>query len=649
MKKSNLGFLLFLTFLFSSLQFFSYAQTGTLSGIITDTNGETLIGASVKVKGTKTTTTTDIDGSYQLILDEGTYDFVFSYTGYSTKEELNININAGYNTIINIVLEEGIILSEIVVTGYSRKRKFRPFKKRRQKNRVKEKTHNAPTTITTIPINSSAHQNNNNVLIQTEPSNTEEYNHLVENEFLSSLDNPLSTFSIDVDNAAYSNTRRFLNSNQMPPKDAVRIEEFINYFIYDYPQPVDVDPFSINTEISDCPWNEKNKLVHIGLQGSIWEKNQLPASNLVFLLDVSGSMNSAKKLPLLKKAFRLLVEQLREDDKVSIVVYAGSSGLVLSPTSGNDKMKILNAIDNLNAGGSTAGGAGIRLAYKTAQESFIKDGNNRIILATDGDFNVGVSSTAELVRLVEEKRELGVSLSVLGFGMGNYKDGRMEQIADNGNGNYSYIDNFNEAKKVLVEQMSGTLHTIAKDVKLQIEFNPIHVKEYRLVGYENRKLKNEDFNDDKKDAGELGAGHTVTALYEIIPTNSPNTHAKKVDELKYQNHSIKNDAQSTPDWMTIKFRYKQPNGKKSKLIEVIAKDEGVLLNKTSNNFRFSAAVANFAMLLRDSKFIGDSGYDSVIKLAEESKGADKNGYRKEFLELVEKAKLLDLNLAAKTK
>jgi len=477
--------------------------------------------------------------------------------------------------------------------------------------------------------------------------NTEEYNHIEENEFLSSLENPLSTFSIDVDNASYSNARRFLNSSQMPPKDAVRIEEFINYFSYDYPQPSNVDPFSINTEVSDCPWNSDAKLVHIGLQGCTWDKKQLPSSNLVFLLDVSGSMDQQNKLPLLKKAFKLLAEQLREEDKVSIVVYAGASGLVLPPTSGSDKNKIMEALDRLSAGGSTAGAAGIQLAYETAEKAFIKNGNNRIILATDGDFNVGVSSSSELVRLIEKKRESGVFLSVLGFGMGNYKDGRMEQIADNGNGNYAYIDNFNEAKKIFGQELGGTLHTIAKDVKLQIEFNPAHVKEYRLVGYENRKLKNGDFNNDKKDAGDLGAGHTVTALYEIIPTNSAKNVAEKVDPLKYQTRSVKSDAQSNPEWMTIKLRYKKPDGKVSKLLEVTTGDKGISLEESSNNFRFSAAVANFAMLLRDSKFKGNSNYDSVLELAKNSKGKDAFGYRNEFLELVQKAKSIDNNLSAK--
>jgi len=358
-------------------------------------------------------------------------------------------------------------------------------------------------------------------------------------------------------------------------------------------------------------------------------------------------MDSPNKLGLLKKAFKLLVNQMREEDRVSIVVYAGASGLVLPPTSGVDKNKIIASLENLSAGGSTAGAAGIQLAYKTAESNFIKNGNNRIILATDGDFNIGTSSTSELVRLIEEKRKSGVFLSILGFGMGNYKDGRMEQLADNGNGNYAYIDNFQEAKKVFVQEMGGTLHTIAKDVKLQVEFNPAQVKEYRLVGYENRKLKNEDFNNDKKDAGDLGAGHTVTAIYEIILNNSSSSKAKRIDVLKYQDRSIKLLSSVDPDLMTIKLRYKKSNEDVSKLLEVTAKDEGLTLSATSNNFRFSAAVASFAMILRDSEFKGNANFENVKKLAEGAKGKDEFGYRKEFLELVQKAKETNIKLTAK--
>jgi Ca-activated chloride channel family protein len=471
--------------------------------------------------------------------------------------------------------------------------------------------------------------------------NTEEYDRIYENIFLDALKNPLSTFSIDVDTASYANVRRFINTNQYPYKDAVRIEEMINYFSYDYPLPKKTQPFAIYTEISGCPWNPDHRLIHIGLQGKLLESKHLPPSNLVFLLDVSGSMEPANKLPLLKKAFKLLVNELGEKDRVSIVVYAGAAGLVLPSTPANQKDKIFAALDRLSAGGSTAGGAGIQLAYKVAWENFIPDGNNRIILATDGDFNVGISSTSELVREIEEKREKGIFLTILGFGMGNYKDGRMEQIADKGNGNYHYIDNLLEAKKVFVNDMRGTLFTIAKDVKIQVEFNPTKVKAYRLIGYENRMLKKEDFADDTKDAGELGAGHTVTALYEVIPYGSKE-EVPVVGDLKYQVVKIDPKAYRSKEILTVKLRYKKPDGKKSQLLEIPLADKNIALAKASENFKFSAAVAEFGMLLRDSEFKGQSSYEDVLKLAQQGKGQDRHGYRTEFIKLVEMCQLLDV-------
>jgi Ca-activated chloride channel family protein len=465
--------------------------------------------------------------------------------------------------------------------------------------------------------------------------NTEEYEAIAENGFREALKNPLSTFSIDVDAASYSNIRRFLNRGQMPPKDAIRIEEMVNYFSYDYTQPAGDEPFSINTEMSACPWNKAHRLVHIGLQGKQIPTKNLPPSNLVFLIDVSGSMETPEKLPLLKAAFSMLVQQLRPQDKVAIVVYAGAAGLVLPSTDGSQKEEILQAIERLEAGGSTAGGAGIELAYKIAKENFVKEGNNRVILATDGDFNVGVSSNAAMERLVEQKRETGIFLTVLGFGMGNYKDSKMEVMADKGNGNYAYIDNLMEARKVLVNEFGGTLFTIAKDVKIQVEFNPAKVKAYRLVGYENRALKNEDFNNDKKDAGELGAGHTVTALYEIIPADAQsNQTVPDTDELKYQKNKITPSAFTSKELMTLKLRYKQPAAEESKLISKGVMEENIDYNKTSDNFRFSAAVAQFGMLLRNSEFKGNATYTDVVTLAEGAKGADKEGYRKEFINMV---------------
>ncbi len=468
---------------------------------------------------------------------------------------------------------------------------------------------------------------------------TEEYDRIYENPFLEVLKNPLSTFSIDVDVASYSNMRRFINENQLPPPDAIRIEELINYFTYDYPQPAAEHPFSINTEIAACPWKAEHRLLQIGLQGKKMKLENLPPSNLVFLLDVSGSMEAPNKLPLLKASFRLLVNQLRKEDRVSIVVYAGAAGMVLPSTQCDEKEKILQSIEKLEAGGSTAGGEGILLAYEVAKEHLIKNGNNRIILATDGDFNIGVSSDAELVRMIEEKRKQGIYLTVLGFGMGNYKDSKMEKLADQGNGNYAYIDNILEAKKVLVSEIGGTLLTIAKDVKIQIEFNPTKIKAYRLIGYENRLLRAEDFNDDKKDAGEMGAGHSVTALYELIPVGVT-TELPKVDDLKYQETQVKKDASQKGELGTVKFRYKPPSDSTSLLIEMPVFDKEIKVEKTSNNFRQAAAVAGFGLLLRKSEFKGNVTFDQVLELAKSAKGTDAEGYRQEFIQLVEKCKLL---------
>ncbi len=474
------------------------------------------------------------------------------------------------------------------------------------------------------------------------PHNTEEYDKIDDNRFLSPLTNPLSTFSIDVDAASYANVRRFLNQGQLPYKDAVRVEELINYFDYKYENPQDGQPFSIFTESSSAPWNPEHKLVHIGLQGKQLDYEDLKPSNLVFLIDVSGSMDVPNKLPLLKSAFKLLVKNLNNRDRVAIVVYAGAAGLVLPPTPAEDEETILKALERLEAGGSTAGGAGIELAYKIALENLIPDGNNRVILATDGDFNVGVSSTSELIRTIEEKRQDGIFLTICGFGMGNYKDGRMESISNAGNGNYYYIDNIMEANKVFVKEMRATLFTIAKDVKIQIEFNPSRVQAYRLIGYENRMLKSEDFNDDKKDAGELGAGHTVTALYEIIPVGVKTAYLGNVDDLKYQQNQ-KTDQAGSDELMTVKLRYKKPKEDTSRLLAVVVEDKVTELVKSSDNFRFSAAVAEFGMLLRDSEFKSRASYDNVLKLATAAKGDDAEGYRSEFVQLAKKAALLAMN------
>jgi Ca-activated chloride channel homolog len=469
---------------------------------------------------------------------------------------------------------------------------------------------------------------------------TESYEGVIENPFLEAARAPLSTFSIDVDTASYSNTRRFINEGQLPPRDAVRVEELINYFTYDYPQPIGSVPFSVHTEAADCPWNSRHRLVQIGLQGRRVSMEDLPPANLVFLVDVSGSMQGPTRLPLVKSSLRRLVEQLRPRDRVAIVTYAGSSGLALPSTTGDRRGEILAALAGLEAGGSTNGGEGIRLAYSVAREHFIRGGTNRVILATDGDFNVGVTSNEELVRLVEQERESGVFLSVLGFGMGNLKDSRMEKLADKGNGNYAYIDTQAEADKVFGEQIGGTLLTIAKDVKIQVEFNPRRVAGYRLIGYENRLLAAEDFNDDRKDAGEIGAGHTVTALYEIVPAGQQ-VENPGVDSLKYSQPAAGPQAQAGgEELLTVKLRYKEPDGRESRPLNVGVLDSGASSANASANFKFAAAVAEFGLLLRDSRYKGRATYDGALRLARASAGADLNGYRAEFIGLVERAKSL---------
>lgn len=471
--------------------------------------------------------------------------------------------------------------------------------------------------------------------------NTEAYDRIQDNSFIRVSDDPLSTFSIDVDTASYSNLRRFLRQKQLPPKDAVRIEEMINYFPFDYPAPSGEHPFAVHVETASAPWKPEHRLLRVGLKGKEIDMRNRPAGNFVFLLDVSGSMEPENKLPLLKRAMKLMVENLEENDRVAIVVYAGASGLVLPATSGDNKEAILQALERLQAGGSTNGGAGIQLAYKTASENLIENGINRVILATDGDFNVGITNQGDLTRLIEEKAKEGVFLSVLGFGMGNYKDSNLEKLADRGNGNYAYIDTLAEARKVLVEQAGGTLVTIAKDVKIQIEFNPLKVEGYRLIGYENRVLRHQDFNDDRKDAGDIGAGHTVTALYEIVPAGQEITSAE-IDPLKYQIAQRPAEDASSQELLTVKLRYKQPRAETSSLIEVPVLDSDRKFEQASEDFRFAAAVASFGMLLRDSLYKGSSSFESVVETARNSFGKDPFGYRAEFVKLVKTAQALQL-------
>ena len=469
--------------------------------------------------------------------------------------------------------------------------------------------------------------------------NTEAYDRIAPNEFLAPGQHPLSTFSIDVDTAYYANVRRFINSGTMPPPDSVRIEELINYFPYDYKAPTNKDPFAVNVEIASSPWTKEHRLVRIGIKGKDIKWSNRPASNLVFLIDVSGSMNDANKLPLLVDSLKLVVDSLGEKDRIALAVYAGSSGLVLPSTSGDEKAKIIEALERLQAGGSTNGGAGIQLAYDTAQKNFIKGGINRVIIATDGDFNVGSTSQGDLIRMIEEKAKGGVFLSVLGYGMGNYKDSTLEKLADKGNGNYAYIDTLNEAKKVLVEQAGGTMMTIAKDVKIQVEFNPGEVSAYRLIGYENRMLAAQDFNDDTKDAGEIGAGHTVTAIYEVVP-KGVKLKVPGIDPLRYQTPVATNGAATTGEMFTLKLRYKEPDGKKSKLMKSVVKDGGKSFDQASNDFRFAAAVAAYGMTLQDSKYKGSATIQSAVDMAKNGKGNDEGGYRTEFIELMLKSKKL---------
>jgi len=604
--------------------FMAAVQPRIITGYVTDDQGNHLAGANVYVKNSKRGTTTDLSGHYSISIQPGDKVLVFSFLGLETLE-----VNIKEKKTINVKLyPEALELEEVIMPVMPR-----------------IKAEKQMTGVVSYDMAAGSYTHSSVSPAYNPNFNTEGYATIHENGYKDVLKQPLSTFSIDVDKASYANVRRFINMGQLPPMDAVRIEEMINYFNYDYPEPRGKHPFSVYTELATCPWNPDHQLLHVGLKGKSIDKTELPASNLVFLLDVSGSMNSPNKLPLLKNAFHMLVNELREEDRVAIVVYAGAAGLVLRSTPGSRKKDILSAIEKLAAGGSTAGGEGLMLAYKVAEENFIEGGNNRIILATDGDFNIGASSNAEMERLIEKKRENGVFMTVLGFGMGNYKDDKMEIIADKGNGNYAYIDNIQEARKVMVAEFGGTLFTIAKDVKFQLEFNPARVKAYRLIGYENRLLNDEDFNDDKKDAGEMGAGHNVTALYELIPAGSEE-NTGSIDPLKYQENRQTTWTNKKAELLTIKLRYKQPDGKTSTLFEEPV--QGKLLDEksTTKNFRFSAAVAEFGLILRDSQYKENASIDQIISLAQGGRGNDSEGYRGEFIKLVKTTETL-IDMSAK--
>ncbi|MFY7890737.1 MAG: YfbK domain-containing protein [Spirosomataceae bacterium] len=597
----------------------TFAQERIVEGNVIDENGQPLIGVTIRLKGTKRGTVTDTIGHYRLSIPKKFNTLLFDYVGYQSE-----SVSALDKKVVNVQLRISTTpLEEVVVVGYgAHKKQDLTSYVVRGKN---SSTQYQPVSATVMSGDDGFSQ--------------EEYASEKEVGFKSTAKDPLTTFSIDVDRAAYTNVRRMIFQNgHLPDKDAVRVEEMINYFDYHYPQPHGNDPVSISTEVSTSPWNKGLQLIRIGLQAKNIPTDNLPASNLVFLIDVSGSMNTQNKLPLVKTAFKLLVDQLREQDKVSIVVYAGAAGLVLSPTSGKEKGKIKDALENLSAGGSTAGGEGIKLAYQTALQHFVQGGNNRVIMASDGDFNVGVSGVDELEKLIEEKRQTGVFLSILGFGMGNYKDNRMEKLSDKGNGNYAYIDNLLEAQKVFVKEFGGTLFTVAKDVKLQVEFNPAYIQAYRLIGYENRALANEDFKNDAKDAGDMGSGHTVTAIYEVVPRNIDSPYL--VDKLKYQLNLTPIGSNSN-ELCTVKMRYKEPDANMSQQLEVVVKNEEIPFEKASENFRFAAAVSELGLLLRKSDYRGNANYNNVIEVASKALGKDEEGYRAEFIKLAKTAQLIE--------
>ena len=586
------------------------AQTITVTGIVTDAaDGTSITGCSVVNNRSKSGAITDVNGRYSIQAQKGDV-LLFRFIGYKEEKRVveSVKLDVKMKT-------DDVALEECVVVGYGTMK-------------TKAVTGAYVAVCPTAMYDMDARMN------------TEEYGRIQENGFKSVADTPLSTFSIDVDPASYSNMRRFINRGELPPADAIRTEELVNYFSYDYPKPTGNDPVKITVEAGTCTWNTAHRLVRIGLKAKEIPTEQLPASNLVFLIDVSGSMWGANRLDLVKSSLKLLVNNLRNKDKVAIVTYAGSAGMKLEATSGGDKQKIREAIDELTASGSTAGGAGIHLAYQIAKKNFISDGNNRIILCSDGDFNVGVSSAEGLEQLIEKERKSGVHLTVLGYGMGNYKDKKIQVLAEKGNGNHAYIDNLQEANRVLVGEFGATLHTVAKDVKLQVEFNPSQVQAYRLIGYESRLLKDEDFNNDAKDAGDMGAGHTVTAFYEVIPAGVKNEYVGKVDDLKYQKkEKMTLKPTGSDELLTVKLRYKAPDKDVSRKMELPFVDNKG--DSVSSDFRFASAVAMFGQLLRDSDFKGTADYDKVTKLAKQGLNNDERGYRREFIRLVEAAKGLE--------
>ncbi len=607
-KKLSLGLLLLIVNLIT-------AQTKTITGIVTDQNCTPLPGASIMREGTYSGTHSGIDGKYEIKAEKGD-TLIVRFVEMNTVKTI-----VGDSDVINFVLESNSQLETIVIRGYVNRQTTIShgcfsggYAKKVKSKKIKIKK----TLDKKNPENSMDY---------------EKYDGLAENPFESPKNSPFSTFSVDVDKASYTNIRRMLNYGKKVDKNAVRVEEMINYFKYKYPQPNGEDPISINTEYGECFWNKEHKILKIGIQAKNVDKKNIPPSNLVFLIDVSGSMNDENKLPLVKYSLKKLTKQLRKEDKVSIVVYAGAAGLVLPPTS--NKKEIINALEELEAGGSTAGGEGLELAYKVATENFIKNGNNRIIIATDGDFNVGISDKNGIVAYIESKRDSNIAITCLGYGMGNYNDVILENIANKGNGNYAYIDNAQEAQRYLVNEFSSSMLIVAKDVKVQVDFNPRHVKAYRLIGYENRMLKTEDFKNDKIDAGDMGANHSVTALYEIIPAYSKSDFYQDNSTSKYT--LTQNDSNYSSELATVKFRYKKPDGNTSKELVNVIENNSLLSNQLSDEYKFINSVAWFGLRLKDSKLIKDNSLDLISDLAQNSISLSQDSSKYEFLRLLEQS------------
>lgn len=594
-------------------------QQYEVKGKVTDATSKlALSGVVVTNVQTNERKSTDRDGNYQIKVTTGRTTLEFSYLGYITQR---VEVKRKGKVDIAMV-KDTHTLDEVVVMGYGKV--------------AKRNTANMMTASTALANQTQGLYIRGGYIPD---QNQESYQKIKENKFINPMKEPLSTFAADVDAASYSNVRRFINAGSLPDKDAVRVEEMINYFQYQVAGPKNGEPVNILTELTKAPWNDAHQLMRVTLKAKDIPTDKLKASNLVFLIDVSGSMMGPGRLPLVKSSLKMLVDQLRDIDRVAIVTYAGSAGVKLESTSGSQKMKIKTAIDELEAGGSTAGAAGIKKAYEIARQNLVKGGNNRIILASDGDFNVGESSDESMEELIGKESKSGVFLTVLGYGMGNLKDSKMEILADKGHGNYAYIDNISEARKAMVTEFGGTLFTVAKDVKIQVEFNPNYVQAYRLVGYENRLLEAEDFNNDQKMGGDMGVGHVVTALYEIVPVGVNSTMVGTVDPLKYQQNSTKNiDIKGNGELATVKFRYKEPDGHKSKLQQQVVQAKVTDLNKVSEDLRFATAVAELGMLLRDSDFKQQANFDSLIARAKTAKGADDEGYRAEFIRMAENAR-----------